>query len=122
MDDRERLEQQVAEAVLSFHKTQLGVTCELITVDLHADHVVATLSGATCPAEQAASRDKSSRGRIEELHDEVFNAAKPGLESTIGEILGREVRRSRLDVDPQTGDAVVLFTLQAEGPARPGER
>ena len=103
MNDPRGLEQQIAEAVMSFQQTQLTVTCESITVDLHSDHVVATLCGATCPAEQACARDKQSRGRLEELHDEVFNAAKPILEARIREILGREVRRSGSTSTPRRG-------------------
>jgi len=39
---------------------------------------------------------------------------KPILEAKIQEILGRQVRRSRMNIDPESGAGVILLTLAGE--------
>lgn len=113
MDEHDRL-QQIAEAVRSFHETQLGVTCDSMTVDLHPDNLVVTVSGATCPAEKDYARDGEAREFLERFYGELFDVIKPILEARIREILGRQVRRSRLTIDPESGAGVILLTFAGE--------
>jgi uncharacterized protein YbcI len=114
VDKQDRLKQQIVEAVTSFQKSQMSVNCESIAVDFHPDTLVVTLCGATCPAERDCARERRSRELLEKFYRELFHVIKPILESKIQEILGRRVRRSRLDIDPESGDGVVLLTLASE--------
>ena len=111
MNKQERLKQQIVEAVSSFQEDQLAVTCESITVDFHPDNLVVTLSGATCQAEMEYAQSKEARELLEMFYDELFEIIKPILEGKIQKILGRKVRRSRLNIDPGSGAGVILITL-----------
>ena len=111
MDTQNDLKQQVREAVSSFQSTQLAVTCESIEVDCHADTLVVTLRGATSPVERDLARDKSARKLLETFYSELFDAIKPDLEAKIQEIIGWQVQRSRLNIDPESGAGVILFAF-----------
>ncbi len=114
MNGQDRLKQQIIEAVGSFQEAQLAVTCESIVVDFHSDNLVVTLRGATCPAERDYARDKRARELLERFYSELFDVIKPILEAKIQEILGRKVRRSRLNIDPESGAGVILLTFAGE--------
>ena len=114
MNEQEQLKQQIVQAVSSFQRTQLAVTCKSITVDLHPDTLVVTLCGATSPAERDFARDRRARELLEKLYDELFDVIKPILEAKIQEILGRQVRRSRMNIDPESGAGVILLTFAGE--------
>ena len=114
MDKQDRLKQQIIEAVSSFQEDQLAVACESITIDFHPDTLVVTLSGATCPAEREYAQDRNARELLERFYGELFEVIKPILEGKIQEILGRKVRRSKLNIDPCFGAGVILLTLARE--------
>jgi len=114
MNKQDQLKRQIIEAVRRVHEDQLAVTCESITVDFHPDNLVMTLSGATCPAEREYAQDRNARELLERFYNELFEVIKPILEGKIQEILGRRVRRSRLNIDPCSGAGVILLTLARE--------
>jgi uncharacterized protein YbcI len=120
MDTKYDFKQQVREAVSSFQSTQLAATCESIDVDCHADTLVVTLRGATSPVERDLARDKSARKLLETFYSELFDAIKPDLEAKVQEIIGWQVQRSRLNIDPESGAGVILFTF--EGKACPEDQ
>ena len=111
MDTQERLKQQVVDAVGTFQRDQMSVSPESVSVDFHAHCVVVTLQGASCPAERDYARERRGRELLGRFYEELFNATKLALEMAITEILGRPVRRSRLSVDPESGDGVIMFSL-----------
>jgi len=74
--------------------------------------VVITLSGVTCPAEREYARDAQSRDLLDRVYGETYRVTKPVLESAIQHLLGRCVERSRLDVDPESGDGTILVSLR----------
>ena len=92
----------------------MAVTCESITVDLHADTVVITLRGVTSPAEKDLARDREARELLERFYGELFDVIKPILEAKIRETLGRHVRRSKLNMDSASGAGVILLTMAGE--------
>lgn len=114
VNEQDRLKQQIVQAVSSFQRTQLAVTCDSIAVDFHNDNLVVTLRGATCPAERDFARDKKARELLERFYGELFDVIKPILEAKIQEILGRQIRRSRLNIDPESGAGVILLTFAGE--------
>lgn len=114
MDTQESLKQRVVEAVVKFEKDQMSVTPESVSVDFHPNAVVVTLQGATCPAEKQYARNKQARALLEGFYSQVFDATKPILEASIEDILGHRVERSRLSVDPESGDGVILIMFTDE--------
>ena len=112
MEDEQVMRQRVVDAVTRFQKDQMSVSAESVSVDFHPSSLVVTLQGITCPAEQNYARDKEARDLLERFHKELFEATKPVLEGAIGEILERSVQRSKLSVDPGSGDGVIVFTFK----------
>ena len=112
---------QVKEAVVEFHRKQMSVVPAGVSVDIHPHAVVVTLQGITCPAEQSYAQDSQGRESLTKLRAELYAAAKSTLESAVGNILGRPVRRSTFSVDPGSGDGFILLALshrtrQGSGP------
>ena len=114
MNKQDQLKQQIAEAVSRFQEDQLAVVCESITVDFHPDNLVVTLSDGTCQAEREYARDREAGELLERFYNELFEVVKPILEGKIQDILGRQVRRSRLSIDPCSGAGVILLALAGE--------
>jgi hypothetical protein len=51
---------------------------------------------------------------LERFYHQLFEVIKPILETRIQEITQRQVRRSRLDIDPESGTGVILAMLTGE--------
>jgi len=111
MNEMERLQREVAEAVMRFHVDLLAITPLGMSVDMHGHSLVVTLEGVSSPAEKELARDGRARELLEKFHRGVFDAARASLDAAVERIVGRRVERSRLSVDPQTGDSVILFVL-----------
>ena len=114
MNEQNQLKQQIIEAVSSFQKDQMAVTCESITVNFHTDTIVVTLDGASCPAEKDYAQDREARELLERFYGELFDVIKPILEARVQEILGRQIRQSRLNIYPQSGAGVIVLALASE--------
>ncbi len=114
MDKEDRLKQEIVKVVTRFESDQMSVRPESVSVTLQARALLVTLRGATCPAEQNYARGRQGRELLERLYGEVFDTAKPILEAAIEGILEQKVERSRLSVDTESGDGVILFTLAGE--------
>ena len=114
MNPEHRLKQQLVEAVNTFQKRQLAVSCESIEVDLHSGTLVVTLYGATCPAEKDYARNIEARELLEKFYGELFGVIRPILEAKIQQILGQRVERSKFSIDPASGAGVILLTLIGE--------
>jgi uncharacterized protein YbcI len=89
----------------------MSVTPQSVAVDLQDSHLLVTLRGAMCLAERAYASDDRARELLERLYSESFDTVKSALESAITEITHRPIERSRMDVDPLSGDAAILFTF-----------
>jgi len=114
MDEQDQLRQQITEAVSDFQKAQMAVSCESVAVDFHDETLVVTLTGTTSPAERNYARDPRARELLERFYHQLFEVIKPILEAKIQEITRRQVRRSQLNIDPESGTGVILVTLTGE--------
>ncbi len=113
MTGDEALNSRLGEAIARFAREQMAVGAMVTSVDVHPESVVVTLRGATCPAERNYAQDKQASERLQVLYDKLFDAARPQIEFAVADILGQPVRRSKMSIDPESGDCVILFTLCA---------
>ncbi len=113
-DKEDRLKQEIVKVVTRFESDQMSVRPESVSVTLQPRALLVTLRGTTCPAEKNYARGKQGRELLEKLYAEVFDTAKPILEAAIERILDQKVERSRLSVDTESGDGVILFALGAK--------
>jgi uncharacterized protein YbcI len=113
MNEQGQTQRRVIEAVTRFENRSMAARPEAVTVSLSEPYLIVTVRGAICEAERRYAEDRSSRERLEKLYVDVFDAAKPDLEAAIADIVGRQVRRSRISIDPMLGDAILVFVFEA---------
>lgn len=111
MNEQDQVQRRIIEAVTRFENQLMAVRPDTVAVSLSRPYLIVTLRGAICEAERRYAQDRRSRGLLERLYVDIFNAAKPELETAIGNILGRRIRRSRISIDPVLGDAILVFVF-----------
>jgi len=112
MEKRDRLAQKIVRVISDFERKQMSLTPESISVSLEPDTLIVTLKGLTSPAERQLVRAGGSRELLEKFYAEVFASTRASLEAAVEEILCQRVERSRLSLDSESGDGVILFRLQ----------
>lgn len=105
-------QQQIEEVVRQFLGSYMSARPQSILVDLHDSHVLVTLRQVICPAEREYAREHSSRERLERLACEAFDGVKAELEKAVTRIMGRRVLQSRINLDPPTGDAILMLAME----------
>ncbi len=116
MDHEERLRRHIADLISAFEREQMSLSPVSVSLALHPNSLEVTLCGAVRPAELALARDGEMARLLERFYAAAFDACKGELEQAVASILGRDMTRSKLAIDPQSGDGVLLFAL---GEARP---
>ena len=105
------LEPQIKKAAIDFTTNHMSLTPEAVFVHIDEQNIVITLHGITCPAEKEYAREKQSRAILKGLYDEVFEVNHYILESIIENIIGQRIEHSRLTVDPDTGNGVIMLII-----------
>ncbi len=118
MDEREEQKERIRGAVVAYYREQFAIRCEAAWIDLHPSCILATVTGASSPAERDSAREKESCARLEKLYSDLFETSKRELESAIAEITGQPVVHSWLSVDMESGDHIIRFAV-AEQRDRP---
>ena len=109
--EEQEIHRRIAEAVTAFQQSQIsGAQCS-INVSMQSDAVVITLRGVMSPAEKNYAKDRKARRLLERFYEELFDTTRPMLETSVQEILGQRVKRSRFAVDPESGDGVIVVTF-----------
>jgi len=111
MDNATELKQAIVKIVTRFEQDQMRITPNLISVTLEPGLLVVTLRGVTSQAERQLAKQEDGRARLQELFRRLFDSVKVDLERSIENSLKQTVRRSRLDVDPESGSGILLFDL-----------
>ena len=117
MDEPDKLVRRIVETISAFERRQMSVSPQSVAVTLGPGSVVVTLQGVTSPAERDFARDREGRRLLERFYEEVFEASRPVFETAVADALERAVERSKLTVDAESGSAVILISLGAEGKA-----
>ncbi len=106
------MHQRIAEAVATFQRGQMsGAECS-VAVSIQPDTVVVTLRGVMSPAEKRLVEVGNERQLLEEFYSRAFELGKANLEAAIEDILGRKVAHSFLHLDADSGDGVIMVTLE----------
>ncbi len=111
MDSEAELKQTIVKIVTRFEQDQMWITPNLISVTLEPGLLVVTLRGVTSQAERHLAQQEDGRALLQNLFRRLFDSVKADLERNIEGSLKQTVRRSRLDVDPESGSGILLFDL-----------
>ena len=105
------LKTRISDLVREYGNEQMGIRPKSISVDIHSQLVVVILEGVSHPAEINMAKESFSRDLIERMYAELFNVSKPVLQSQLERQLHRSIDRSFFAIEPQFGNAVIVFFL-----------
>lgn len=108
----DEMKQRIAESVTRFENEYMALQPKSVHVDLHDSRILVTLRQVASAAERDCAGDADNRELLEKLSSAAFDAVKSELEAEVAAIMGRPVRRSRINVDHAAGDAIVSFILE----------
>lgn len=112
MEQEDRLKQKVERAVSQFAGDCMGVAPKSIVVDIHEHSILVTLRGIIPPVERDYAKEGESRELIEKCYHSVFDVSKKAFENTLESILGQAIHSSMLNVNPESGDGVMVFNIK----------
>ena len=116
MENLVEMRHLIGETVARFQREKMGLNPKSVEVDVHAAHILVTLSNVISAAERERARDREVRELLETLAAAAFEAVSGELEAEVARITGRAVIGSRISIDPLAGDAILKFLLEAAEP------
>jgi len=99
----------IARAVIDFEHQRAGHSPESVDVTLGQNTLVITLRGVLSPGELTMARTPAGAARIEELQQQLFEAAGAGLRHDIERITGTPIVDATASVDSGRGSVVRSF-------------
>jgi uncharacterized protein YbcI len=115
MKTRGEIEAAVCDKLTAFEQEYMGRGPKDIHAHLNNDLLVVRLRGVLTVAEQQlvkANAPERGRDLLKEVRRHLIETARPALEALIEEITLTKVISLHHDISTQTGEEVVLFTLE----------
>ena len=114
MPTRGNLEAEVANAVIRFHREQIGRGPENVRAWLIADMVIVRSTGIFTPTEKALSQTSEGQRIVSSARQELRSINHQEIELIIGEITGCAVLRSFCDWNIQNAEQVEVFIFEED--------
>ena len=114
-----QLEADISEALIKFEKEYMGRGPEQTKTYIIEDMVVVRLQRVLTPAEQqlaGASDEMRGLTLIKQVRTELLEKARPLLERIITDLTGKSVKSLHTDISTETGERVIIFTLDSPVP------
>ncbi|NQV35264.1 MAG: DUF2294 family protein [Phycisphaeraceae bacterium] len=111
MQRENQLQGQIAQVLIRFAEIHLRVKPRAALVDLHERSVVVTLEDILPPVERDYARDKKGHDLLDESYIRMFACVRRMAEIELELILGRRIKNSILRVDPESGNAFLVFNF-----------
>lgn len=105
------LEDEFTKAMIRFEKEHLGrgpLEARAFIID---DMILVRLRGILTPAEAKLSESADGQKLVKETRRQLFEASRPLLEEIIHRTCGCRMVSMHTDMSTQTGERVVVFTL-----------
>ena len=116
MKTKGQLEAEISEAIIRFEREYMGRGPEETKTYIVDDLVIVRLRGVLTPAEKQLARvSEGNAGRtlIKQVRIELLEKARPLLERIIREITGKGVKSLHTDISTETGERMIIFTLDS---------
>jgi uncharacterized protein YbcI len=116
MNGRGELEANISQAIIQFEKEYMGRGPLEAKTYLIEDMVLVRLKGVLSPAEhKLVEAEEKHHGRelIKQARHRLLEHGRPLLEAVIRHILGVSVKSLHTDISTQTGERIIVFTLEA---------
>lgn len=111
MEHEKQMQRNVAQALLRFVDVHLRVKPRAALVDIHENSMVVTLEGVVPPAERDYARDSENYELLEKSYAGVFECTRRMAEIELEQILDRTIKSSMMRIDPESGNAFLVFSL-----------
>jgi uncharacterized protein YbcI len=111
MEYEDRLQGKIAQVLAQFAEMHLRAKPHAVLVDVHEHSVVATLENIVPPVERDYARDNQDHELLDKSYAGVYGCTRRMAEIEIEQILNRCIKNSILRVDPESGNALLLFNL-----------
>ena len=115
MKTQGEIEAAVCKGVSHFEQEYMGRGPKDIRAHLIGDLLVVRLKGVLTAAEQhLVTTLPAEKGRdlLKQVRTQLIETARPALETVIHDITGVKPRSLHHDISTQTGEEIVIFTLQ----------
>ncbi len=114
MKTKGQIEAEVGQAIVKFEREYMGRGPEEVRTYLLDDIIFVRLSNVLTPAErQLADSGPESQGRalIKQVRMELLEKSRPLLDAIIHDITGKRTKSLHTDISTQTGERVIIFSL-----------
>src|SRR5690349_16423223 len=114
MKSQGEIEAAICEGIARFEQEFMGRGPKDIRAHLIGDLLVVRLRGVLTAAEQHLVKTlPSEKGRdlLKQVRTQLIETARPLLEAMVEEVTGIKVTSLHHDISTQTGEEVVIFTL-----------
>jgi len=111
MEHVKDLQTRIARALIQFAKIHLRIEPRATLIDVHEHRIVVTLEDVVPPVERDYARDNKGRELLERSYAGVFECTRQMAETELEQILGRTIKGSIMRVDPESGNALMVFSL-----------
>ena len=111
MEHEKQLQDRIAQALIRFAEVHLRVKPRGALVDIHKHSVVVTLADIVPPVERDYARDNKNHELLDKSYAGVFECTHRMAEAELEQVLSRGVKNSMMRVDPESGNAFLVFNL-----------
>jgi len=109
-----QLEAEISAAIVKFEREYMGRGPEDVRTYLLDDLIIVRLSNVLTPAErQLAGSGSEGQGRalIKQVRMELLEKARPLLDTIVHDIAGQRTKSLHTDISTQTGERIIIFSL-----------
>jgi len=111
MEQEKQLQARVARVLMQFAEVHLRIKPRAALVDIHEHRIVVTLEDVVPPVERDYARDNRGHELLDKSYAGVFECTRQMAETELEQILGRTIKCSIMRVDPESGNALMVFSL-----------
>ena len=111
MELENQLQGQIAQVLIRFAEIHLRAKPRAALVDIHEHSILVTLEDILPPVERDYARDNEGYELLDKSYTRVFACMRRMAEIELELILGRRIKNSILRVDPESGNALLVFNL-----------
>ena len=111
MEHEKQLQTRIAQALMRFAEVHMHVKPHAALVDIHEHSIVITLENIVPPVERDYARDNKNHDLLDKSYAGVFGCTRQMAETELEQIVDRSVKSSMMRVDPESGNALLVFNL-----------
>lgn len=109
-----QLEAELTEAIIRFEKEYLGRGPLEARTFLIDDLVLIRLRGILTPAEMKLAESREGTLLVKETRRQLFETSRPLIEDIVHRILGVDLVSLHTDMSTNTGERVIVLTVDAD--------